>query len=70
MNPTIHEAAALAPPPSPERISQTLTAYRQTAALRAAIELDIFSSIAVGDDTPARLAARAVTSSRHPKSEQ
>jgi hypothetical protein len=70
MNPTIHEAAALAPPPTPERIFQTLTAYRQAAALRAAVELDIFSSIAAGDDTAARLAARTVTSSCHPKSEQ
>jgi hypothetical protein len=31
MNPTINEAAKLAPPPTPERIFQTLTAYQQTA---------------------------------------
>src|SRR3712207_7397826 len=33
MNPTINEAAELAPPPTPERIFQTLTAYQQSAAL-------------------------------------
>ena len=55
---TLHEAATLAPPPSPERIFQTLTAYQQTAALKAAIELDIFTAIGEGDDTTAKLAAR------------
>lgn len=44
--------------PTPERIFQTLTAYQQTAALRAAIELDIFTAISEGHDTPAKLAAR------------
>jgi ubiquinone/menaquinone biosynthesis C-methylase UbiE len=64
MNPTINEAANLAPPPSPERIFQTLTAYQQTAALRAAIELDLFTAIAEGDDTTAKLAARAGAAER------
>jgi ubiquinone/menaquinone biosynthesis C-methylase UbiE len=64
MNPTINEAAALAPPPSPERIFQTLTAYQQTAALKAAIELDIFTAIAEGDDTTAKLAARTGAAER------
>jgi ubiquinone/menaquinone biosynthesis C-methylase UbiE len=61
---TIHEAAALAPPPSPERIFLTLTAYQQTAALKAAIELDIFTAIADGDDTTAKLAARCQAAER------
>ena len=64
MNPTINEAAELAPPTTPERIFQTLTAYQQTAALKAAIELDIFSSIAEGDDTAAKLAARTQAAER------
>ena len=61
---TIHEAAALAPPPTPERIFQTLTAYQQTAALKAAIELDIFTAIGEGDDTTAKLAARTKAAER------
>jgi SAM-dependent methyltransferase len=64
MNPTINEAAELAPPPTPERIFQTLTAYQQTAALKAAIELDLFTAIAEGDDTAARLAARTESAER------
>ncbi|HEY9405773.1 MAG TPA: class I SAM-dependent methyltransferase [Pyrinomonadaceae bacterium] len=64
MNPTINEAAELAPQPSPERIFQTLTAYQQSAALKAGIELDIFSSIAEGDDTAAKLAARTGAAER------
>ena len=64
MNPTINEAAELAPPLSPERIFQTLTAYQQTAALKAAIELDLFTAIAEGDDTAAKLAARTKAAER------
>jgi ubiquinone/menaquinone biosynthesis C-methylase UbiE len=64
MNPTIHEAGELAPQPTPERIFQTLTAYQQTAALKAAIELDLFTAIAEGDDTAAQLAARAGAAER------
>jgi ubiquinone/menaquinone biosynthesis C-methylase UbiE len=64
MNPTINEAASLAPPPTPERIFQTLTAYQQTAALKAGIELDLFTAIAEGDDTTAKLAARAQAAER------
>jgi cyclopropane fatty-acyl-phospholipid synthase-like methyltransferase len=64
MNPTINEAAELAPPPTPERIFQTLTAYQQTAALKAGIELDIFTAIAEGDDTTVKLAARTQAAER------
>ncbi|HEY0100605.1 MAG TPA: class I SAM-dependent methyltransferase [Pyrinomonadaceae bacterium] len=64
MNETIHDAATLAPPPTPERIFQTLTAYQQTAALKAAIELDIFTAIAEGHDTAAKLAARCEAAER------
>jgi SAM-dependent methyltransferase len=44
--------------PTPERIFQTLTGYQMTAAMRAAIELDIFTAIAEGNDTAAKIAAR------------
>jgi 2-polyprenyl-3-methyl-5-hydroxy-6-metoxy-1,4-benzoquinol methylase len=64
MNEMIHEAATLAPPPTPERIFQTLTAYQQTAALKAAIELDLFTAISEGDDTSAKLAARTASAER------
>jgi ubiquinone/menaquinone biosynthesis C-methylase UbiE len=64
MNPTINEAANLAPPPTPERIFQTLTAYQQTAALKAAIELELFTAIAEGADTTAALAARTGAAER------
>ena len=50
--------------PTPERIFQTLNAYQATAALKAAIELDIFSAIAGGSDTAARIAERADAAER------
>jgi ubiquinone/menaquinone biosynthesis C-methylase UbiE len=42
--------------PTPERIFQTLTAYQQAAAMKAAIELDLFTAIAEGANTTDRLA--------------
>ena len=50
--------------PTPERIFQTLSAHQQTAALKAAIELDVFTAVAEGDDTPARVAARTGAAER------
>jgi SAM-dependent methyltransferase len=44
--------------PTPERIFQALSGHQMTAAMRAAIELDIFTAIAEGNDTPAKIAAR------------
>jgi ubiquinone/menaquinone biosynthesis C-methylase UbiE len=44
--------------PTPERIFQTLMGYQMTAAMRAAIELDLFTAIAEGNNTPAAIAAR------------
>ncbi len=44
--------------PTPERLFHALLGYQQTAALRAAIELDIFTAIAEGNDTPAKIAER------------
>src|ERR1700704_1042848 len=43
--------------PTPERIFNALNAYQQTAALRSAIELDVFSAIGAGANTSATLAA-------------
>jgi len=46
------------------RIFETLRAYQQTAALRAAIELDIFTAIGEGATTAAEIAARRGASER------
>jgi ubiquinone/menaquinone biosynthesis C-methylase UbiE len=50
--------------PTPERIFQSLLGHQLTAAMRAAVELDLFPSIAEGDDTPAKVAARCGTAER------
>jgi SAM-dependent methyltransferase len=50
--------------PTPERIFQTLTAYQQTAALKAAIELDLFTAVGEGADTTSALALRTQASER------
>ena len=44
--------------PTPERIFNTLNAYEQTAALRTAIELDVFSAIGAGANTAPAIAAK------------
>jgi precorrin-6B methylase 2 len=44
--------------PSPERIFNTLNAYEETAALKTAIELDIFTAISEGANRAATLAAK------------
>lgn len=49
---------------TPERIFQMLNAYQASAALKAAIELDIFTAVAEGDDTSAKLAARCGAAER------
>lgn len=50
--------------PTPERIFQTLTAYQQAAAMKAAVELDIYTAIAEGNDTAAKIAERTNASER------
>jgi ubiquinone/menaquinone biosynthesis C-methylase UbiE len=47
-----------AAPPSPEIVFETFTAYQRTAALKAAIDLDVFTAIAEGAVTPAALATQ------------
>ncbi len=49
---------------TPERIFATLNAYHQTAALKTAIELDVFSAIADGANTQASIAKRCQASER------
>lgn len=51
-------------PPSPALIFDTLNAYQRTAALRAAIELDLFTAIAEGKKTVQDLAARIQASEK------
>jgi SAM-dependent methyltransferase len=51
-------------PPSPELIFDTLNAYQRTAALRGAIELDLFTAIGEGAATPAALAGKLKVAER------
>ena len=50
--------------PTPERIFNTLNAYQQTAALKTAIELDIFTAIGDGTNQASTLAKQARASER------
>src|SRR5690349_4968834 len=50
--------------PSPEAIFDTMLAYQRSAALKAAIELDVFTAIDEGAATAASIAARAKASER------
>ena len=50
--------------PSPEHIHSALNAHKQTAALKSAIELDIFTAIDEGNGTAEELARRVKASTR------
>lgn len=50
--------------PSPAIVFETLTAYQRTAALRAAIELDLFRAIGEGASDVASIAAHCAASER------
>lgn len=50
--------------PSPEIIFETVNAYHRSAAMKAAIELDIFTGIAEGADTVPALARKCNASER------
>jgi hypothetical protein len=50
--------------PTPERIFNTMIAFQETEALKAAIELDIFTAIADGAKTAALLAAKTGAAER------
>ena len=49
---------------TPDLFIDTLTAYQNSAALKTAVELDIFSHVAQGIDTPPKLAQKCGTSGR------
>lgn len=50
--------------PSPQLFFETMTAYQRTEALKAAIELDVFTAIGEGNQTVAALAQRCKASER------
>src|SRR6266550_5727158 len=50
--------------PSPQLFFQTMNAYQQTEALKAAIELEIFTAIGEGNTTAAEIAKRCDASER------
>jgi ubiquinone/menaquinone biosynthesis C-methylase UbiE len=50
--------------PSPELFFQTINSYQRTAAVKAAIELDVFSAIGGAGATAAEVAARCEASER------
>ena len=50
--------------PSPLLIFSTFNAYQRTAALRAAVELDMFTAIGEGNQAPAGIAKRCQASER------
>jgi hypothetical protein len=50
--------------PNPEHIFNTMIAFQESEALKAAIELDFFTAIAEGADTAASLAAKTGTAER------
>jgi predicted nicotinamide N-methyase len=50
--------------PSPEKFFETMVAYQRTAALKAAIDLDLFTAIGDGQKTVAALAKRINGSER------
>jgi 2-polyprenyl-3-methyl-5-hydroxy-6-metoxy-1,4-benzoquinol methylase len=51
-------------PPTPERIFNLINAHQQTEAVKAAVELEVFSAIAEGNTTVAAIAKRCAASER------
>ena len=52
------------PQPTPERFFDTINAHQQTEAIKAAIELDIFTAIAEGNTTAAMIQKRCSAAER------
>lgn len=50
--------------PTPERFFNTVNAFQQTEAMRAALDLGIFTAIGEGNTTPATIATRVKASER------
>jgi predicted O-methyltransferase YrrM len=57
-------STAAAPRPSPEKIFDALTRYQQTFALKAGIEVELFTAIGEGANEPAALAERTQSAER------
>jgi 2-polyprenyl-3-methyl-5-hydroxy-6-metoxy-1,4-benzoquinol methylase len=57
-------ATAPHPQPTPERFFNAINAYEQTEAMKAAIELEIFTAIAEGSTTAASIAKRCQAAER------
>src|SRR5271170_6914139 len=57
-------SAASPQQPTPERFFGAVNAYEQTEALKAAIELEIFTAIAEGNTTAAAIAKRCAAAER------
>jgi hypothetical protein len=56
--------SAQTPPPSPEHFFESVNAYQRTAALKAAVELELFTAVAEGSRDPRSIAARCQASER------
>ncbi|MGH9814469.1 MAG: methyltransferase [Candidatus Acidiferrales bacterium] len=56
--------AAPAQQPNPLPLFENVTAYQRSEAIKAAVELDIFTAIGQGHDTPAKLAAQRGVAAR------
>src|SRR5258707_3536602 len=52
------------PPPSPVRFFETITGYQRTAALKAAVELALFTAIGAGNRSVPTIAERCSASER------
>lgn len=66
-HPTPHRSTSgtmAAPNVTPERFFNAVNAHQQTAAIKSAVELDIFTAIAEGNTTAAAIASRCKTAER------
>ena len=57
-------STSVAQQPSPQLFFQTINAHQRTEALKAAIELEVFTAIGEGNSTAAEIAKRCQTSER------
>lgn len=64
MMPTVQPGAVQTVAPSPELFFETAFIHQRTHALKAAVDLDVFSAIADGATTPAAVAERCAASTR------
>lgn len=54
----------ISPPPSPQLFFETAFAFQRSATIKAAIDVDIFTAIKEGKNTPSALASRCQASER------